>query len=214
MYMKNKNLIGISGKIGSGKDTAAVLVNQIIEELPGYYGPCATPKFEIKKFASTLKDIVCLLIGCAREQLEDQAFKNKELPDCWDIIIDESFGMPASDKPWPVQKMTPRMLLQLMGTECGRNIIHENIWVNATFAAFTLESRWVITDMRFPNELKAIKSRGGITIRINRPDTIRMDHESETALDSAEFDYVITNEGTLDDLKMKIKAILQAEGII
>jgi hypothetical protein len=87
--------------------------------------------------------------------------------------------------------------------------------------------KWIITDCRFPNELQAIKDRDGISIRVNRstlgelgpmkrgnykiPNT---DHPSETSLDNATFDYVIDNNGTLDELIDKVKQILIKEKLI
>ena len=75
---------------------------------------------------------------------------------------------------------------------------------------------WIITDMRFPNELKAVESKDGVTIRINRPQLIERDfeHFSETALDNHNFDYVIDNSGSLADLENKVKEILIKEKII
>ena len=95
--------------------------------------------------------------------------------------------------------------------------IHKNI---------SLIPNWIITDVRFPNELQAIKDRGGINIRINRPCSIcggvgyhKLDcrpseHISETALDNAEFDYVIENDCTIDDLIEKVREILIKEGLL
>jgi dephospho-CoA kinase len=76
---------------------------------------------------------------------------------------------------------------------------------------------WIITDLRFPNELKAVKEKKGITIRVNRDLQKESDdysHISETALDDAEFDYVINNNGTIDDLIEPVREILKAELII
>ena len=86
----------------------------------------------------------------------------------------------------------------------------------------------IITDTRFPNELKAIKDRGGITIRVNRPDFVenaltgerfpvkvhRSGHPSETAMDNEEFDYVIENSGSLKDLEEKVLEILRKEKLL
>jgi hypothetical protein len=89
---------------------------------------------------------------------------------------------------------------------------------------------WIITDMRFPNEMDAIKERGGITIRVVSP-FIRFsdgsyrakskmmgdfdnEHPSETALDNAKFDYEIINDGTIEDLIEKVREILTKEKII
>ena len=263
-------LISVSGKINSGKDTIGQIIKIILdnphlnnegilnfmkkevynnEESP-YYS-----SWQIKKFADKLKDIVCLLLGCTREQLEDREFKEKELGEEWwkykywngnDYSIcnyldyQERFHINnESNITTPILiKMTPRLLLQLLGTECGRNIIHPNLWVLALMADYkaTTQTRnsiggwddtdfpnWIITDTRFPNELKAVKDREGITIRVNRnPENKWIDkqewdlhtkgivpHESETALDNAEFDYTITNDGSIKDLINKVKQILE-----
>lgn len=80
---------------------------------------------------------------------------------------------------------------------------------------------WVITDVRFPNEAEAIKEHNGITIRINRGLVERTgkmiqgpEHISETALDDAKFDYVIENNGTIEELIEQVKKILIKEKII
>lgn len=118
--------------------------------------------------------------------------------------------------------LTPRLLLQLLGTDCGRIIIHPNIWVNATIADYKAISigkegdiidypDWIITDVRFPNEIKAIEDKGGIVVRIDRYDLIYTtadNHPSETALDNHAFDIVITNSGSLDDLVEAVKNVL------
>jgi hypothetical protein len=79
------------------------------------------------------------------------------------------------------------------------------------------ESNWIITDTRFPNEIKAVKDRGGITIDVRRHDRTHFEkeHESETALDDYHFfDYFIDNDGTIDELVVKVKEILIKEKII
>ena len=252
--------------------------------------------YQIKKYADKLKDIVCLLIGCTREQLEDREFKEKELGEEWDRYIfgkslvskseiiqayKDEWGSDPSDYWLNSQKitMTVRKLIQLLGTECGRNIIHPNIWVNALFAdynvdsyvtkqdikdfdleeeKYNLRSSWIITDVRFENEAQAIKDRGGIVIRVNRPfkrgtivrfkhesrfssclaatsgtilsynsrsgkykvDTVHgiaeisknvvyilNQHSSETSLDEYEFDHVIDNSGSIEELVEKVKQL-------
>lgn len=78
---------------------------------------------------------------------------------------------------------------------------------------------WIITDVRFPNEVKAIKDKGGIVIRVDRhnhpnepyPST----HESEIALDNYNnFDYYLINNGTIEDLIQKVRSILISQKII
>jgi hypothetical protein len=277
-------IISISGKISSGKDAVGKIIKQLtstypyekaLEGLIERNAPVVTEynpnidKFEIKKFADKLKDIVCFLIGCTREQLEDQEFKNKELGEEWWYC---QFKDTSNGKIWRenlltheeiqnylntctnrtvsdgVFKPTARQLLQEIGTEAMRDVIHPNIWVNALMSEYKgvnhwsylqeptkeeyekdkIYPNWIITDMRFPNELQAVKQRNGITIRVNRkPDFWKDDewteemikwhsnqHPSETALDNHSFDYVIDNDGSISDLIDKVKEILVKEKII
>ena len=187
-------IIAISGKINSGKDTIGKIL-QILLNNPhlnnegvlsflkkdiNFDSPYYS-SWQIKKFADKLKDIVCLLLGCTREQLEDREFKEKELgEEWWYYKVYESQVKGFVLYPYlenkdeyhiiALVKPTPRLLLQLIGTECGRQIIHPQIWVNALMSEYidkTLSQgklkkkpiypNWIITDMRFPNELKAVK---------------------------------------------------------
>ena len=218
------SLIGISGKMGSGKDTLSIVLNYLADkDAPDWIGRWEQDVEEFtyknKKYSEKLKYMVCFLIGCSRSDLEDRDFKEKELGEEWDGL-------------------TPRKLLQLLGTEAGRQIIHPNIWVNALFADYKVTNdcsqhsdglwytsehgeeesevtpvypNWIITDVRFPNEAKAIKDRGGILIRINRPQLIERDfeHLSETALDDYNgFDYVIeNNSSSIGDLVEQVKQL-------
>lgn len=133
--------------------------------------------YKTKKFADKLKDTICLWIGCTREQLEDRKFKEAPLPEAWwkytdgvtsvDYLTGDTSILDGYNI--VVQKTTPRILLQQLGTECGRDIIHNNIWVNATMSEYKDTENWMITDCRFPNEAEAVHTEGGITIRVNRP---------------------------------------------
>lgn len=264
-------IIAISGKIGSGKDTVGNIIRYLVQQKRineehswenwidwNYQNDLQyDDDWKIKKFADKLKDIVCLLISCTREQLEDAEFKNKELGEEWnkiDWIV--NVNNPSRDEPSikHIKKLTPRLLLQLIGTECGRNIIHPNIWINSLFNDYDttkitsddfirlnvglyhipptkLECKWIITDLRFPNELEAVKNRNGINIRVIRgltestghylldnsdgsPNRFVPLHESETALDKAKFDYTIDNIGTIEDLIQQVKNILIEEKIL
>lgn len=210
------SLIGISGKKMSGKDTVAHMINRACTPILGYdiedgrrYAIYEQYKFQYKKFADKLKDMVCLLLGCTRAQLENQEFKESPLGDEWD-------------------NLTPRKVLQLFGTEGVRKTIHPDIWVNALFADYNPErttdstkwnkpiSNWIIPDVRFPNEAERIKKLGGTLIRVERRSLLSDDsHPSETALDDyTEWDYVIENDGTLQDLKNKVQAICTLMGIV
>ena len=229
-------IIGINGKINSGKDTVGRIIQYLMldENTTKYFVQDWINKehylldthsnWEIKKFAGKLKQIASILTGATLEQLEDQDFKKQEMDPEWGI--------------------TYRELLQKLGTEAMRNGLHENVWVNALMADYkALETHkvpryydefskkglagyegiweypnWIITDMRFPNEMDIVKAKGGITIRVNRVRYISThsegEHESERALDNHKFDYVIDNNGSISDLIDKVKDILTLNNII
>lgn len=142
--------------------------------------------WEIVSFAGRLKQISSLLTG-----LDVRIFENKK-----DLYL-HGWGM------------TIREFLQKLGTDAIRNHFHEDTWVNALLADYHQSDKWLITDVRFPNEANAIKQYGGKVIRINR-DGIEpaRGHSSETALDEYQFDYVIDNNSTVEELKQKLWSIL------
>lgn len=188
------NLIGISGKIGSGKDTAA----EIIQHLTNPMGLDMFP-YEVKKFAGKLKIIASILTGIPVEKFEDQEFKKQYLGEDWNYQIDK-FN--------PIQKMTVRELLQKLGTDALREGLHNNVWVNALLADYNENSNWLVTDTRFPNEAEAIKNLGGVVLRIERSTCQLGTHPSETALDNYTFDYVIHNNGSKEDLEKELVKFL------
>lgn len=258
------NLIGISGKIGSGKDTFAKMIILAIhaqyanpfvngEPFEDYWKyKLVDPRFpysdtwKIKKFADKLKEIVCILIACTREQLEDQEFKNSFLPPMWDILELKWPGSSTKPIKWPAiesyiskfpdakrRSITVREMMQLIGTDCMRDHLHSQVWVNALFSSWNINPladsfnnpKWLITDVRFPNEVEAIKERGGIMIRmktniVNSDNFFWTDkglihrgsnvHESENALDTyTDWDYTVLNNGSLSDLYEQAKDLVK-----
>lgn len=212
-------IIGISGKKQTGKDTVGHIIECLCSELDVTdmkkafeegMGESFFSKVISVKFADKLKDMVCLLIGCSSEDLEDERFKNTQLDDIW----------------WKEgEPITPRIMLQKLGTDAIRNHFHKDTWVNATLVDYDKQHMfrpmnenelplWIVTDMRFPNELKAIKDRNGITIRVNRLNIIQDNHPSETALDESTFDYIIHNDGDMNDLVDSVYSVLQHSNII
>lgn len=229
-------LIGISGKIKSGKDEIA---KYIIEKYPNMI---------IEKFGGALKDILCIIIGCTREQLEDQEFKETELGEEWwyfklekhngagridtelkDYLSYKEYLEPEMEQMCDnaeinieLIKLSPRIMLQLIGTEAGRGIIHPKIWINALFSRYKplrapydsiaelLEDKhhglinypdWIITDVRFPDEANEVKRNGGIMIRINRLLQYRFPKEWEKfcseLLDESFIDWIKQNNKEL-----------------
>lgn len=216
-------IIGVSGYSGSGKDTVGAIIQYLnsphttgipIEEV------CANYKdheewldeqsgWEIRKFAGKLKDIASHLTNIDIEDFEDQEFKKTNLPREWWTTCDEGW-----------QPMTVRDFLQKLGTDALRDGLHHNVWVNALMADYIADEdgnypNWVITDTRFPNEAMAIKNKGGIIIRIDRPGIKPINnHPSETGLDGWNFDYKIQNLSSIFDLKDTIIGILKHAKVI
>ena len=193
-------IIGLSGRMQSGKNTTAAIINQLTNNM-----------FVEKGFATKLKECASIITGITRADFERIEVKNS--------IISPDWG-----------DLTVRKFLQLFGTEVGR-AIHPNFWINALFADYEPIDRrteqdpddsnitypnWIITDVRFPNEGNAIRSRGGILIRLRRNHDVHSEHASETALDDClTMDYYIDNTNTtIDELIAMVRDILIAEKII
>lgn len=212
-------IIGINGYAGSGKDTVGRIIQYLnckdTAEISVEDVCLSSDKYdwwledesdwEIRKFADKLKDIASHLTNIDRERFENQEFKKTNLGSDWDID-----GAP----------MSIRDLLQKLGTDAMRNGLHTNVWVNALMADYKKIEynddeqaeypNWIITDVRFENEAKAIKDRRGIIIRVNRPGIEPVNsHPSETGLDHWNFDYKIANVSGIYELKESIEQILK-----
>jgi hypothetical protein len=203
-------IIGIVGFQGSGKDTIAdYLVN--------------THGFRRESFASTLKDAVSAVFGWDRDMLEGRTRQSRAWREQVDLWWAERLGMP---------ELTPRWVLQYWGTEVVRQGFHDDTWIAS------LENKLrkttddvVISDCRFPNEIDAIKRAGGIVIRVTRGpeptwfemarranagneiDKLALErlavHASETAWIGTQFDAVIDNNASLDQLYSRINDPVQ-----
>ena len=205
-------IIGICGFIGSGKDTAA-------NYLVGWHG------FRRDSFAGALKDAVAHVFGWDRELLEGLTTEARAWREQVDPWWAERLGMPH---------LTPRWVLQYWGTEVCRQGFHDDIWIAA------LENRLrqrtghtVISDVRFPNEVHAIRNAGGRIVWIKRgPDPewcstliemrehdialgIRTDymrqfnvHASEWAWVGTRFDTVVDNNGSVEQLYEQLKNLV------
>lgn len=199
----NKNLIGISGKKRSGKNATATIINEMIfrsKEEKGEFSN-ALP-YQEKSFAYLVKKFASELTGIPMEGWETEADKALFLGPEWNYQ-DETGNKVA---------MTRRMMLKKLGSDACNQNLHKNCWVNGLFQNYdAATSKWMVTDVRFPQEVEAIRNRDGIVIRVVRPATEDKDaHISETALDGyTNFDYMIYNDGTLEELTEKIRLILE-----
>jgi hypothetical protein len=238
-------IIGINGYAGSGKDTVGTIIQYLqadtdlplkdvltktahhewwLEERSGW---------EIKKWAGKLKDIASLLTGIPVKNFEDQEFKTSLLGPEWGTVTDIPLNSVPVFADIQFNKLiSVREFLQKLGTDAIRDSLHTNAWVNALMADYTPTQvqwsdgpiggykdgpmpNWIITDTRFPNEAQAIKDKGGLVIRVDRPGVKPInDHPSEVGLDSWDFDYKIANVSDVKALSLSVKMILEKEKII
>ena len=208
-------IIGFVGFIGSGKDTAA-------DYLVNFHG------FRRDSFANTLKDAVANVFGWDRTLLEGRTKEAREWREQVDPWWAERLNMP---------NLTPRWVLQYWGTEVCRHGFHDDIWIASVENKMRKTTdNIVISDVRFPNEIKAIHNAGGKVIRVkrglepewfedalnfNRGETGNMFwatgrnrleklkiHASEYSWVGGNIDYVIENNTTIDDLFNSIKNLV------
>lgn len=210
-------IIGFVGLIGAGKDTAA-------DYLVNYHG------FRRDSFANTLKDAVAAVFGWDRILLEGRTKEARAWREQVDTWWANRLNMP---------NLTPRLMLQLWGTEVCRNGFHDDIWIASLENKMRkTKDNIVISDVRFPNEIKAIHNAGGIVVRIKRgadpewfQDAVNMNagksnmswlisktrmeklgiHASETSWVGGDIDFVIENDSTVDELFSKIEDLVKSQ---
>jgi rhodanese-related sulfurtransferase len=142
-------IIGIAGFQGSGKDTIA-------DYLQNIYG------FKRDSFAATLKDAVAAVFGWDRELLEGRTTESR----AWREQVD-----PWWAKRLDMPNLTPRLVLQKWGTEVARKSWHDDTWIASLENKLNrAHNDIVITDVRFPNEIEAVRNAGGVVIRVVRGD--------------------------------------------
>jgi len=180
---QNAMFIGLLGKMGSGKSTTAAHITKKYN-------------YEEKFYSKKLKDVCQLLFGFNEEQLYGS--KKQEI-----------------DKRWGI---SPRQAMQFVGTDLFRkqlvNLIPgigENFWIRTLDTELINGQNYVISDCRMQNEIDFIKKKGGVVIKIIRDEEEEINnnetklHVTECEIDNVtEFDYIIHNNGTKEELFKKI----------
>lgn len=137
-------------------------------------------------------------------------FNDKQLYGDWKETID------------PEWEMTPRKMLQLVGTDALRKVVHDDFWIIPMKRKLKEHLRngrhVVISDVRFLNEINMIKNLNGLVIRIDRenPDKINgiEKHSSEFQLENYDaWNFTLDNNGTLEELYKKVDEVLKHPSI-
>jgi hypothetical protein len=199
-------IIGLVGSIGSGKGTIGdILVNR--------------HNFRRESFAKSLKDAASAIFGWDRALLEG------------DTDVSRLFRE-QKDEYWSValnRDITPRLVLQLLGTEAGRQIFGKDLWVSSVERRIQQQphDNYVITDARFENEIQKIRDMGGVIIRVVRGEKPEFEdtatnnpsqmpilyphiHASEYEWMRCKFDIEYFNGGTLFQLAEDIENLLDS----
>jgi len=202
-------IIGILGIAGSGKDTIA---DYLVENY----------NYKKDSFAASLKDATAVMFNWDREMLEGSTPESREEREIIDPYWSEKLGMPWS----------PRYALQYLGTNVLRKQFYDGIWLSSLeHRLLTAKHDTVISDVRFPNEVKLIKESGGILIHVKRgvnpawqeiaieankgnADAIAVMqgkyshvHESEWAWAGTKADYTVDNNRSFEELYSDVSAV-------
>jgi len=180
MKITNK-IIGISGKIGSGKDYYA---NFLINRISSSFG--IVP--DHKKFAEKVKEVTAVITNKPIDMMYTQKGKNEFIP-----IFGETIGT----------------MQQLIGTEIFRKY-DQDFWIKATFSDYEEGTSVIVSDVRFKNEADYILKKGGILIRlegdpmhIRTKSTRNLNHISETDLDYYD-KFTIVHENKIGDVSVEL----------
>ena len=203
-------IIGLVGFIGSGKDTVAKEFCKL---------GCVQDSF-----AAPLKDMTASIFGWRRSMLEGDTVESRDFRETPDIFWTKKLG---------ISNFTPRLALQLLGTDIMRKNFSEDIWLDSLEYRIRTNNPAecvVVSDARFRNELDLIQKMGGKIIWIQRGElpewydvakdthnnvlsrkkmetTYRDVHESEWNWAGYPVDYVLENNGTLEELQEKTKKL-------
>lgn len=141
-------------------------------------------------FASPLKRGLWMMLGLTHEHTEGDL---KELPM-------EEFG-----------GKSPRQMMQTLGTEWGRNLIAEDVWLTcAKKALANADHGLVIADVRYENEAQWIRDHGGVIVHIQRPGAEKVSsHASEAGVAIAAGDLVVLNDGSLNELYANVDLVVK-----
>lgn len=179
-------VVGLSGYAGSGKDTAA-------EGLIRRGWVTVSPMDKMREFVYAQNPWVLVYADGEGEPEWVQL----------QTLVDEVGWDRAK-----FDHLDVRELLQRTGTDAGRKVLGDDVWIDAAFRDAPEGAPVVVPSVRYPNEFEAVVSRGGRVFRVERPGVAPVNpHPSETALDGADFDGWLYNDGDVAHLQESLVAL-------
>ena len=189
-------ILGLNGRAGAGKDLTYKLLVELAERLT----PIGRMSVVRRAFADPLKVSAARALGFQGEAQECIDFCNQLKTDAI-IRVNTAAGE-------HVAYLSGREYLQYYGTEAHREVFADTFWVDATLPLGwnPTQELVVITDVRFPNEAERVIANGGVVWCINRPGEgiAESAHASENGLDPKYVHRTIHNDGTIEDLRLRI----------
>lgn len=186
-------IIGLSGFAGSGKDTAA---QYLVED----YG------YKRIAFADPVREVAEAIDPYVGWAVIDYGHNDRHTHVYRYTEAVEEYGYQEAKEEFP----ETRRLLQRIGTEAGRDILGEDIWVKTAFNKFSEGEDICFSDLRFPNEEQAVRDAGGVVVWIEREE-LNHSHRSETEMvgirDRA--DFTIDNTKDLDHLYQQLNSLVE-----
>lgn len=135
------------------------------------------------------------------------------IKDMLEVVFGDKFRHGDREQPISWLGKSPRQLMQTLGTEWGRDLVHQDLW------QLLAHQRWlakrasgqgmVVSDVRFPNEVRWIQEQGGLLIEITRPDVEAVNqHVSENSLTMPTLKCQVVNDGTIQDLEAQVVGLV------
>lgn len=127
------------------------------------------------------------------------------------IDMTDPYWTENKEREIPLFERSVRYMMQTLGTEWGRQLIHPDIWVRVAEVELGLRGDgMIISDVRFDNEAEFIRRAGGTVIHLTRPDAPTVEaHASEAGIKQSPRDKYIINDGTVDELYVKLAALFK-----
>lgn len=128
-------------------------------------------------------------------------------------LDDTQLDHPLKEQIIPEIGKSPRQLMQLLGTEYGRDLVHQDLWLllakKKIEAYAALGYNVAITDARFDNEADFVRHNHGIVLHVERGESgTKFAHPSEAGVKRESRDYLIANNSTMDELYKKIDVFM------